>query len=300
MQLLNPIAPSDLPAEALFSRLRSRRATLCASAPAASGASLPPEQELRALLDWVFLRLDRRLRRQLDPYLGILAMRQLIMQLRYRLVREPVPPAVQRSALLNPALRGRLDATDDPVRLVAVLENSLKDTCPFLAGLTGTYLDQGPGGVEQQLGRGILEYERARAHHPVVLWLVTALIDLRNLLAIAKLWHWQVRQAPRLVTGGRLAGPELLRVWQQQDRRRLNRLAGRVAGRPIDNEQPHGIEKALLDGLARRLRRASRDPLDPALVLDYLWLNQVQAHNRLLRQAERLLPDTVLTEALLA
>ncbi|MDT8440174.1 MAG: hypothetical protein RQ723_00760 [Desulfuromonadales bacterium] len=300
MQLLNPLPPSDLPAEALYARLRSRRAGL-RTAPLPDGIEpVTVETELRAVLNWVFRRMDRRLRRQLGPYLEIVAMRQLILWLRYRLAKETPPAAVQRSTLINLALLDRLETIDAPLRLVETLEALLAADYPLVDGLGETWLKQGPGGVEQQLGRGILEHGRAQVRQPTVRQLILGLIDLRNVLTIVKSWHWQVRAIPRLVAGGELAGDELLRVWQRQDRRRLSRLVSRVAGHRTDSGQPRGIEKALLDGLTRRLQRAGRDPLSPALVLDYLWLCQVQAHNRLIRQAGPLLPDGILAEALLA
>ena len=59
------------------------------------------------------------------------------------------------------------------------------------------------------------------------------------------------------------------------------------------------MEQLLYKGLMRILRRAGRDPLGLAVIIEYLWLTQIAQHNRILRQA--LAPDreTLLQEVLL-
>ena len=63
MKLLVQTRPAELPTEALLARLRSRRATLD---PAATQAT---ETQAENIVYWVYQRLNRRLRKRLEPVL---------------------------------------------------------------------------------------------------------------------------------------------------------------------------------------------------------------------------------------
>ena len=66
-------------------------------------------------------------------------------------------------------------------------------------------------------------------------------------------------------------------------------MTSRLAGEPLIATETIGMEQSLLRGLTRLLRRAGRDPLGLAVIIEYLWLTQLAVHNQLLRQA--LAPD---------
>ena len=285
MQLLNPTPPSELPTVALFSRIRGRRARLRAQSVTAEPDKVQPELELRAVYDWVYLHLGAGLRRILAPYLEVVATRQLILALRYRLAGDDPPQALQRSKLTNPQLLERIASEHESTRLISWLESSLGESYPFIRGLTRCYLQQGPGGAERQLSGGILVHGLDRASpKEIVHCLLETLIDFRNLLTILKHWHWKVRSAPLLLMGGQLGTAMLLRIWRREDRPGLQRIAGRIARESIRDVQPRAVERVLLNGLSHRLQKAGRDPLDPALILDYLWRCQVLAHNQTVYQ----------------
>lgn len=299
MELLNPIVPSELPTEALLARLRSRRAVL-EQRLAESGTSVGgPDMRLRAIYDWIYLHLNRRLRRQLQPYWELIAMGQVMVALRHRLAGEEPPPDLLRSRLLNPALTALLRQDRSPVDLVGTLTHAWRDVYPFAAGLQNCYLQQGPGGVELQLQAGILDSARQQAGPPALVWLTTYLIDGRNLLIILKLWRWQVRQSPHWLAGGSLDRDVLQRVWQHADRGRLLRLARQVSGQEIARPRETQVEQALLAGLANGLRRAGRDPLGLAVILDYLGRCQRLLHNQILRRALEYADRAPVREALL-
>lgn len=293
MQLLMPIPASELPREALLARLRSRRARLGQLFASA------PEADLQAALEWVYVRLDARALRQLRPYLEVLALRSLLLGLRYRLAGEPLPSALARLRLLNPALFELLDRPGEPATVVLALEQALCADYPFAAGLAGCYLNQGPGGVEQQLGSGILSAGLARSRTRVVRQVLTALIDLRNLLAVLKYWRWQVATPPPLLAGGALPTPQLRRLWAAQDQSAMLKLLRRLSVLPPADSEPRSVERLLLGSLSRRLQRSARDPLGLGVIVDYLWRCQIEAGNRNLRQLLGEGREELLAEALL-
>jgi len=280
MKLLTPTPPAELPEEALLARLRCRRAAL-------DLRGAPPVTEAPAAdaVAWVYRRLNRRLRKRLEPFLDLLAMRSLVLGLRYRLAGEAAPAAVLNHALLAGPLKQLVTASEENEATIARLEAALAGDYPFVAGLISTYRNQGPGGVERQLGDGILQHGLARAGNDLLRGTLRYLVDMRNCLMISKLWRWQVSQAPPLTTGGTIAIDRLQRIWATHDSERLARLAVRRAGKPLAAVDAVKMEQCLLGGLTGFLRRAGRDPLGLAVIIEYLWLAQLAVHNQLLHQA---------------
>jgi hypothetical protein len=280
MQLLAPIPPSEWPAEALLARLRGRRAVLGRGDLNQEQADSPEQVFLRELT-WVYRHLETKFRRTMQAYFEIVAMRQVNQALRYRLNGEPAPQAFLRMELLDRSLRQTFSVDQDPLELVNHLERSWS-AWQFVSGLSRQYLEQGPGGVEQQLSCGILA-QGLQDSKGVVRWFVMALIDLRNILAVLKYWRWQAKLAPQLLAGGNVSISKLKRIWRAQDRQQLGSVVGKVAGGTVAGSEPRQVERIMLAGIGRQLHRYGRDPLSVAVVIDYLWRRHVAAQNQQLR-----------------
>jgi hypothetical protein len=293
MKLLPPTRPSELPEEALLARLRCRRA---ATDLAADHVTEAPAADV---VCWVYQRLNGRLRKRFEPFLDLLAMRSLILALRYSLAGEPPPATVLSTSLLAKPLKRLTTTTEDAETTVAKLEAILAKDYPFIVKLASTYRNQGPGGVEQQLADGILQHGLVRAGNDILKVTLCYLIDMRNFLMINKFWRWRVNQAPLLTAGGKTETTILQRIWATHDSDRLSRLTTRLAGEPLISAKAVGIEQSLLNGLTRLLRRAGRDPLGLAVVIEYLWRAQLAVHNQVLRKSlgpgrEELLEEVLL------
>lgn len=280
MKLLDSTKPAELPTEALLARLRSRRAQIDLVDPVAASTT-------EATI-WVYQRLNRSLRKRLEPFFEVLAMRNLTLQLRYVLAGE-VPTALPNKSLLAKPLRQLISGMGENQSLIAQLEAALVSDYPFAANLTLTYRQQGPGGVERQLADGMLVDALERSRNDFLKTILSYLIDMRNCLMLSRLWRWQVRQPPALTAGGHLDRNELRRIWTNHDSERLVRLAERLTGEPLRSGNLHGeattaMEQAFLHGLTKLLRRLGRDPLGAAVIIDYLWRTELAMHNLLLRQ----------------
>ncbi len=293
MKLLASTQPSELPTEALLARLRCRRAAINL---AAEHVTDTPATDV---VSWVYKRLNCRLRKRLEPFLDLLAMRNLTLALRYTLADETPPASLINSSLLAKPLQRLVMATEETENTIAQLEAALTNDYPFAVGLTAVYQNQGPGGVEQQLADGILQHGLARAGNDILKATLRYLVDMRNCLMINKLWRWQVSQAPQLTIGGMLATNRMQRIWATHDSDRLTSLTSRLAGEPLISTEAIGMEQSLLRGLTRLLRRAGRDPLGLAVIIEYLWLAQIAVHNQLLRQTLALDREELLEEVLL-
>jgi len=277
MQLLSTRQPAELPTEALLARLRCRRSKI--ELAAGKAFETPPDE----IIDWVYARLNGRLRKRLAPFLELLAMRNLVLLLRYRLAEESPPAILLQHALLAEPLQNLLKEAAKPEAVVARLEAALATEYPFAGSLVAIYRSQGPGGVEQQLTSGILEHGLKRSGNAIIGRTLRYLVDMRNCLAVRKFWRWQVSQAPPLTCGGSLPLNTLKRVWAAHDDDRLAALATRLSGRSVHRMEPVNLEQGLLNGLTRLLRQAGRDPLGLAVIIEYLWRIQLAAHNHWLR-----------------
>ena len=295
MKLLDSRKPAELPTEALLARLRSRRA----------GIDLldPVTAESTEASVWVYQRLNKSLRRRLEPFFELLAMRNLTLHLRYLLAGEP-PASILKNPLLTKPLRQLLGNGCENQVLIAKLEAALVSDYPFVCGLAMTYREQGPGGVERQLAQGMLVDALKRSRNLPLKSTLSYLIDMRNCLILSRLWRWQVNQLPTLTGGGNLDRNNLQRIWIRHDSERLTSLAERLTGESLRNSKTDGgdtvgMERAFLNGLTRRLRCLGRDPLGLAVIIEYLWLAELALHNQLLRQALSDDRDSLLEKVLL-
>jgi len=274
---LRPAATSDQ----LFVRLRCRRAALAAGAPPGRQQSESPWRTWRRELAWTYDRLTPELRRELDPVFSGEELGQLLQSLRFlaagdraaaqrclreSLVAEPLQRLLGAAPDVDAALR-RLD--DQPLRATLVTRR-----------LRAIYDDQGPGGVEQALHGGLLQHGRRRGGTAAVRGYFGDLIDMRNLLAIDRHLRWRLTQPPAWLHGGRFPPRSLARLWQQRSPQRLEQVVSRLAGPATAPGED--AETRLWVGLGQRLRVAGRDPLDSALILDYLvrwrlWLRRQTA-----------------------
>ena len=276
MQLLATTQPAELPTDALLARLRCRRAAI--DLVSGSDTTGPPGE----IVDWVYRRLNRQLRKRLGPFLELLAMRNLVLALRYLLAEENPPASVRQNALLAKPLQELMTAPDTESTIVR-LEAALERDYPFVDGLAVTWRSHGPGGVEQQLASGILQHGLNRSGKGIVNRVLSYQIDMRNCLVIKKYWRWQVSQAPQLTAGGAISIDQLVRIWTTRDEERLTALVAKLGGVSTRNLELVNMEQGLINGLTRLLRQAGRDPLGLAVIIEYLWKTQLAAHNRLLR-----------------
>ena len=212
-------------------------------------------------------------------------MRSLILAVRYTLAGESPPAAAMRNALLAGPLQRLAATAGEAEAKVAQLEAALAGDYPFAAGLTTTYRNQGPGGVELQLAEGILQHGLSRTGSGVIKQTLSYLVDMRNCLTILKFWSWQVNREPPLTAGGKLEKTGLLRIWTTHDSERLTWFAVRLAGESPLSATTVAMEQCLLNGLTRLLRQAGRDPLGLGVIMEYLWRTQLILHNQLLLQS---------------
>ncbi len=264
MRLLIEAKGPQLPLDYLLVRVRQRRAAL------RRGESRPFSTEAA----WLYHRLPTKARLQLDPLFILAALRPLIITLRHRFggdVRGAA--ATLGDSLLDPALQKILLQPGEGVTLLRRLEVTLAVEYPWLQGIAEQWRDKGVAGVESQLQGGSLVAGSTSAWRPARRFCI-ALIDARNLMALAKHFTAALLNPPRFLVGGEIPLRKLQRLWQRHDAAALLALTGR---RAEADPTPQQLETVLRNRLSTRLQREGTDPLRFELILDYLWRCRLQA-----------------------
>lgn len=271
MKLLLEITTAGTSDDYLYARVRCRRAALDVSGTAPLGGGEDSQEKLKREFSWVYRRMSSRLRRQLLPVFEAAELRTLVLCLRYLAAGDrSAIGSLLTSSLLHPQLQRELLAAKRGTPLVATLERLLAEQQPLFGGLAEIYLRRGPGGLEQALIGRHLQQSLERCRPGALQLFLCYLLDMRNLLAIYKHLRWQVPQPPPLLTGGGLSPGRCEELWRARDLKALLQVMRKFTGLDDDPEQL-GVEDFLLRGLSVRLQRAGRDPLQPGLLIDYLW-----------------------------
>lgn len=299
--LLEPREGYGPPADYLYARVAGRRSALVKTwspLPAALPGAADPRGSCRAELAWLWDSMNNRLRSCFAPVFEYLELRTWLLCLRWRGAgeAETVTALLAGSLLARPIRTALLRETE----LDAAVEASarlLAAADPAFAGLAALYAEQGPGAFEQAVVERFLQRLEKAPLHPLIGGFFAYLIDARNLVALYKHLRWGVRRPPPRLSGGNLGAARLDQLWRRGDSAALLELAGQLAGARVTGPE---LESALLAGLSRRLRRQGREPLQPGVLLDYLWRCHVEARNlELLRRAAGV-PEELLARELIA
>ena len=136
---------------------------------------------------------------------------------------------------------------------------------------------QGMRGCEEHLVDACLEHAAASRPHPAVSLFVTRLIDMGNLVALAKQVRWKMGESG-FVAGGNIGVALLREAARDREGRLARRLMGRAVGIEMDPAAP-GLVPLLAARLGLTLRRQGREPDGVGLILDYLWRRLTETRN---------------------
>jgi hypothetical protein len=269
------------PPDYLLARVRGRRAriagdwsALLQTSPAVFDGA---REAFRGELAWLYGQMNGSLRTLLAPVFEFLELRTWLLALRYLGAgEEKALPGILAQSLLAPPIKALLLQSREFAAVLSGSEKILAEADPVFSGLAALYRRQGPGGLEA----GVIDFALRRALrlplHPAVRNFFRQLIDTRNLLGLFKHLQWKLSFPPPHLDGGRLTKERLAALWRGGSIPPLMACARTLAGDPAAEGS---LEKILLDGVSRSLRRGARDPLGPGVILDYLWFCHTRARN---------------------
>ncbi len=246
---------------------------------------------------WVYGQLDGRGRTILAPYFLYAELKTIFVCLRFlQGEKEERPGEMLAASLLADDIKEVL-AKGAAADSVKDLERALVRWSSRFGGLSALYADKGLRGLEHELARRLIVVVLQSALHPVVQGFFRRIADARNILALFKAVHARSDRTDAYIQGGALAVERLQQLQERADPFAVIGLVREASGIAIADPGPTQVEVALYRGISKYLRAAGRDPLDVALVLEYLWRCSLEVTNLSLLLAGKDLPrETIAAE----
>jgi vacuolar-type H+-ATPase subunit C/Vma6 len=115
--------------------------------------------------------------------------------------------------------------------------------------------------------------------HPLLREFFRSLIDLRNLVTLAKQIRWQLFEPQLFIRGGEISPERLGKALTAGTAASLASLLATLPDMGVLPPDQVNPEPQLFSWLTRKVHRLGRDPLGIGLVLDYLWSCFIEARN---------------------
>jgi hypothetical protein len=299
MELLRDMENRGYPREYLLTRIRARRGcliddwgSLLATAEPLAAVSVTPWRQLsvptseeavwtslQSELVWVYSQMEQRTRSIFAPFFLYLELRTIILCLRRRSAGDEGDMAgLFRLSLLSARVRRILQINNDIPVCVAGLDKLFGRMAEPGTGFTMAYREGGLAAFEERLANFYLEQTAHTRLHPVLAEFFSRLIDMKNLIILAKHRRWRIETPPSFIRGGKLRASHLLDAARAPEMTGVSRLLRRVTGTEIDPTAGN-VESLLLTAISRMARRAGRETEEIGLILDYLWRCSMQARN---------------------
>lgn len=221
---------------------------------------------------WIYLQMNGNLRETLVPVFVHFELRTLILCLRTMESPQADTRMVDLGhSLLAKGLKNIFLSPATPAEVIGRVEKFMGDSALAMNGLVASYGAGGVQGCEEFIRRRFLEQGVAVSRHPAVTGWFRKLIDLRNILTMAKCLRWHVDPAPGLINGGHL---RLRAADQFPAEANLEKMVRRfIGGGQLTTAALHPVSLgSLLHGhLSQQMARRMRSPEPVECCLGYLW-----------------------------
>lgn len=286
--LLRNLPQPEFPSGYLLPRLLARKAAGAADVQACLEGKQPlpwaTAQDIagrsQAERVWLYHQLNSRLRHSLAPVFLFFELKSLVNGVRLRRARASADGLdfSPSRTLLCPELQKLLQTEEEAPVLTKRLEALLcARLAPGFSGLAAVYAGQGIAAFERRLYELFFAHLGLVAPEAGVRSFFKDIVDLRNILALAKAHYWQ---EPMTF----LAGGHLEAQWEKAlaEPERAGRLLATLhweSGLPQGIAELSGLEDFLLRRQALILQRRARSNT-VAQILHYLWQQDLLARNR--------------------
>jgi len=284
MALLSRQAFAGYPDEYLLARLRGRRAKLGSEhhSPAAVAGMTDADawDRLRSEYRWVYRQMNAGLRLIFAPLFLWFELRTIILCLRFRRRGERLQAAgLLPASLLAKRVQQTLETEGEPATVINDLASILATVAEPYRDLGELYRQRGGRELEQRFVTLYLERMTVLPLHPLLQEFFRALVDMRNLVTLAKQIRWQVNEPQAFIRGGEITPARLGKALTEGTATGLNALLAALPDMSVLPPDQLNPEQQLYGWLTRKVRRLGRDPLGIGLILDYLWGCFVEAHD---------------------
>jgi hypothetical protein len=254
--LLVNVPQADYPADYLLGRLPARQARWEEMLAPAGWTALGEE------FRWLYGQLHHRLRQELAPLFLYFELRPLFLFLRGLAGKKGEGgKMVLMATLLADDLKRELLREQE----VGAALRRLSRSWPAGIDLGRLYGAGGLTAVEQGMTRQVLETAARRPTALQPFW--AALVDLENIMALAKRLRWQARRPFSYRMGGAIDLRRLIKV--EQGKTSVMSVAGGLAQAVQQRVWP--LEDELIDRVRRQVARQERPLAPDAAVAAYMW-----------------------------
>lgn len=288
LRLLHDLPQRNYPGDYLLSRIRCRRVSLLAedysnedenlSADASDAAIWVRDQDER---QWLFSQMNHDLRRAMAPLFLHFEINTLVLCLRFIEAEnlDEIDSLLDRSLLsldLQKNLRGNVSMPE----VIERLDRFFHDAPLAVKGLTGVYENEGIQGCEEIIRINFFEQVLRTCTDPDMHSFFQDIVDLKNILTVAKCLRWNRESAPGLIAGGRLS---VTVNDQPVSEDRLRFLVRRLTKEErVSDEQlrPVSLEPALYAILLQKLTRSRRVAGQVVVCIEYILRRDLVSKNR--------------------
>jgi len=270
------------PTDYLLARVRGRRAAMAAMTRRVPESVTDAEvrENLRKEFHWVYCQMDLGMRDTFAPLFLWFELRSVIVSLRFRRSGDRRrSAAILAAGLLAEQVQRALATEGEPAAAAEALAGILAGIAAPCRELGQVFRERGGRTFEERLVLLYLEGVAGGPFHPLAREFFRGLIDMRNLVTLAKQLRWQLQEPEAFARGGTFPQERLAAASRDGTQAALDLL---LAALP-DMEPPAvpslNPEPSLAAWMTRRLRKLGREPLGIGLVLDYLWRRAVEARN---------------------
>lgn len=318
MELLESPADKGYPTEYLVSRIRGKRSRLIGDwnplAREADPVNYLASERYRGIVTdrspeglwssllreyrWVYSRMNEELRLLFSPFFLYAELRTLFIGMRHLKNKNPGKAAgLLDQSLLSSRVKAVLSAGTDTASAVAGLEKIFLSLSRKFKGMNALFESDGLRGAEQFITDTYLTVLMESTPNTLMRTFFSRLVDARNILALHACLRHERKCRSSFIPGGTVSADRLEAVSAAEGMPGLYPLIRRCSGSKAETKDPAKIEAAFAQGIARFLKRAGRDPLGPAPILDYLWRCSVEVMNlSLLLSTREIDRETVIGE----
>lgn len=268
--LLQKPKSEGFPVDFIFARLRGKRVDLKNGVEhRLRHHDSDSWQRVQKDLSWLFEMMTTGLRTSFAPCFVLFEIRTLHLMLRAIAGQdERLLEKVTADSLLSRELLDKVPGCKNTQALVGVLEAWLDELVPGRSRLLEALERGGNRQVEEVLTDNLLLSCAENSRIGPVVAFVADQIDRRNLLTAARCLRWELEEL-LLLNGGGAISRQLRTALRRHGRAGLEDAIHHFGGES-------GVDVALLETfwlrkVGRRIEEAGRDPLSPALVIDWLW-----------------------------
>lgn len=291
LRLLTEAPGPGYPADYLSARIQGRRGVLRAAVNAIPAKALTADRDdsrywelAAAERFWLFRQLDRELRAALAPFFVFFELGAVARALRYLAGEKPgdADRSLQTS-MLAPKIRTVLRGREGVAEVLARLERSPAGLLLSLAGIRESYREGGLQRCEEALRSRFLTQALARVQQDDLVLFFRAMVDIRNMLTVAKFLRWRPDPAPVLIPGGQVSLPGSAQRTTAEMLARMVRRWTHGQAPAGDQLRPEHLEPILQEHLLRRLTRRRRSGGVAAACIEYAWRGHAFARECSLR-----------------